>query len=196
MSPVFLRAHTQEERALSNGWGQVHQDYGGGDLLQHVRQIDGDGGDADAALHAEDRQDHRVEALSLGLVPVQKFGDTFEQLINVGGLGHVIVRAGCQRSLTVDGLSACREDDDAYPFGARVGAELFDHLVTAHTRHHHIDEGDVRRLVESCLQTFLSVRAGDNFVLSLFFQDHFEHAEHVIIVINDQDSGHRLPPRD
>jgi hypothetical protein len=98
-------------------------------------------------------------------------------------LGHVVVGAQLQADDFVDFLAASGEHDDRNR--GPLGFELLADVETAHFRHHHVQNDEVRRYLEGLLESLDAVERGRDlkaFELKIVAQA----GDHVRLVLHNQ----------
>src|SRR5271166_3599238 len=126
-------------------------------------------------------------ALRDGPRPPENRFDPRQKFANRKRLGDIIIGAEFQSHYFVHFLAARRQHDD----GNRglLGLQLLANVQTAHTRHHDVENYEIRRLAQGPLQAGDTVRCGDHLV-AFEFEVVPQPRHHVGLVFDNKDLGH------
>jgi hypothetical protein len=104
----------------------------------------------------------------------------------------VVVGTGVEAPRDVLLLHACGQEDDGHPARSFVLAQLARRLIAVDTRHHHVDNGEIRSPGERHLDSLLAVSRLDDLV-SCPLESERDESEDVRIVVGDQDKRLTVP---
>src|SRR5215469_1920684 len=109
--------------------------------------------------------------------------DASKELADREGLGDIVIGPELETDDLIHFLAAsCKHDD-----GNRraFGLELLANVQTAHTRHHHVEHNQIRRILEGPLEPFNAIERGDH-LEAFVFEIVAKTGDHVWFILNNQ----------
>ena len=126
------------------------------------------------------------------LLPAKQRVNAHGEFTRAERLGDVLIRAGSESRVDVGLLRASRQDDDRHVCGGRILPESTAHLKSGYPRHHHVEHGQVWRVLAGVGERRCPVTESPDHVASLLQFERDETAD-VLLVLSDKNRCHASP---
>src|SRR5262252_8055282 len=128
----------------------------------------------------------QARTCSIGSATAEQRADTVKQLLRAERLCHVVVGSGLERARDVSLECARRQQDHRYPLGPRIGPKLSRHFDPVEPRHHQVENGERRPVLDRELERGLTV-AGAEHLVPRGLEAILDERTQVGIVVADED---------